>query len=539
MSGFGQLLAMQARRDRWLLPIWIVGIGVLGLAVAVAISGQFGDEADRASIIALASSNPAFLFLRGLPDGLSIGAVAFFQGFSFTGVLAGLMSTFLVVRHTRSDEERGRAELIGSTPIYRTTALATAIVLGVVANALLAVAIAAGYIVGGLPASGSILAALAAGSVGLFFVGATAVIAQVLPSGRASNGVAAALVGAAYVIRGIGDALGTTNAQLTHVTPSGLSWLSPIGWGQATRPFSDPTFAPLMLSAAGFGLLVIAALTLSARRDLGASLVAEREGRPEARLGGRSVLGLAWRLQRLELLGWCIGVAVLGSIAGGLGPVVAEAVEGNPSLSALIASLVPDATADVVDIFTAALLGIGGVLAGAAGVQATMRLRAEEAEGRAELLLATSVSRARWVGATLIVAIGSVFAVCAVTGFATGFAIVQSSGETSELARFTGAAFAHAPAALVFVAITAVTFAIMPRLTVPLGWGLLVIGLIVGQFGALLQLPEWLQNISPFHHSSALPVEGLDVPAVLALSATAVLGAVLSLILIRKRDLVS
>lgn len=193
MSGFGQLLAMQARRDRWLLPIWIVGIGVLGLAVAVAISGQFGDEADRASIIALASSNPAFLFLRGLPDGLSIGAVAFFQGFSFTGVLAGLMSTFLVVRHTRSDEERGRAELIGSTPIYRTTALATAIVLGVVANALLAVAIAAGYIVGGLPASGSILAALAAGSVGLFFVGATAVIAQVLPSGRASNGVAAAL----------------------------------------------------------------------------------------------------------------------------------------------------------------------------------------------------------------------------------------------------------------------------------------------------------------------------------------------------------
>lgn len=539
MSTFGELLAMQARRDRWLLPIWIVGIGALGLAVGAAISGQFADESERASIVALASSNPAFLFLRGLPDGLSIGAVAFFQGFSFTGVLAGLMSTFLVVRHTRADEELGRAELIGSTPIHRNTALAATIALGVIANALLAVAIATGYIIGGLPASGSMLAALAVGSVGLFFVGATAVIVQILPSGRASNGAAAALVGAAYLIRGIGDALGTPNSQLTHVIPSRLSWLSPIGWGQATRPFSDPTFAPLMLSAAGFGLLAITALALSARRDLGASLVPEREGQPDARLGGRSVLGLAWRLQRLTLLGWCIGVAVLGSIAGGLGPVVAEAVEGNPSLSELIAGLVPGTTADVVDIFTAALLGIGGVLAGAAGVQATVRLRAEETEGRAELLLATPVSRARWVGATLIVATGSVLAVCTVTGLATGFAIVQSSGETADLARFTGAALAHAPAALVFVAVTAVTFAIVPRLTIPLGWGLLVIGLVVGQFGALLQLPEWLQNTSPFHHSSALPVEDLDVPSVLVLSATAVLGAVLSSILIRERDLLS
>ncbi|WP_167047862.1 polyketide antibiotic transporter [Salinibacterium sp. ZJ454] len=539
MRAFGHLLAAQARRDRWLLPIWILGIGLLGGAIGTAISGQFADVAERASIAALASANPAFLFLRGLPDGLSIGALAFFQSFSFIGVLAGFMSTFLVVRHTRADEELGRAELVGSTPIRRSTALAATIALGVIANLLLIVVVAVGYIVGGLPAGGSITAALAVGSVGLFFVGATAVVVQFLPSGRASNGVAAALVGAAYLIRGIGDALGTPNAQLTRVTPSGLSWLSPIGWGQATRPFSEPTLAPLVLSSAGFGLLAIAALTLRSRRDLGASLVPERRGRPGARLGGRSVLGLAWRLQRSTLLGWCIGVAVLGSIAGGLGPVVAEAVEGNPSLSNLIANLVPGTTADVVHIFTSALLGIGGVLAGAAGVQAVLRLRAEEAEGRAELLLATPVSRPRWVGATLVVATGSVLAVCTVIGTVTGIAIANSSGDVAAVARFSGAALAHTPAALVFVAITALVFAIVPRLTIPLGWGLLVIGLVLGQFGALLQLPEWLQNISPFHHSSALPVEDLNVAAASVLLATAVLGAALAMVLIRRRDLVS
>lgn len=539
MRAIALLGAAQARRDRWVLSIWILGIGVLGLAVGGAISSQFADESERASIVALAAANPAFLFLRGLPDGVSVGAVAFFQAFSFMAVLAGLMSTFLVVRHSRADEELGRAELLGSTPMRRSAELAATLLLGVIANTLLCVVVAAGFIAGGLPIGGSVVAAVAVGSVGLVFVGVAALVAQALPSGRAANGVAAALVGGAYLVRGIGDALGTPNPELTQVTPSWLSWLSPIGWGQATRPFSQPTLTPLLLALAAFVVLAAVALALRSRRDLGSSLVPERAGSARARLGGRSALGLAWRLQRATLIGWCVGVAVLGSIAGGLGPVVAEAVAGNASLSSLIASLVPGTQADVVDIFTAALLGIAGVLAGAAGVQAVLRLRAEEAEGRAELLLATPLSHARWVGATLIVATASVLAVCAVVGAVTGVAIANSSGDSSEVARFTGAALAHAPAALVFVAITALVFALAPRLTIPLGWGLLVIGLVIGQFGTLLQLPEWLQDVSPFHHSSAMPVENLNVTAALILIGIAAVGALLASVLVRRRDLAS
>jgi len=531
------LLAAQARRDRWVLSIWIGGIGLLGLAVGGAITTSFAIEAERASIVALFVTNPAFLFLRGLPDGLSIGAVAFLQGFSFTAVLAALMSTFLVVRHTRADEELGRAELLCSTPLRRNAELRATIILGFLANAGLVVVVAAGYTVGGLPFGGSIVAALAVGSVGLFFVGVAAVVVQALPTGRGSNGVAAALVGVAYLVRGIGDALGTPNAQLTQVTPSWISWLSPIGWGQATRPYSEPMLTPLLLLLAGFAVLAGTALVLRSRRDLDSSLVSDRAGASTARFGGRSVLGLAWRLQRATLLGWCVGVVVLGAIAGGLGPVVAQALQDNPSLSALIGNLVPGVTADIVDIFTAALLGIGGVLAAAAGVQAVLRLRTEEAEGRAELVLATPVSRVRWVSATLIVSGASVLAVCTTLGLATGVAIAQSSADMTAIARFTSAALAHAPAAVVFVAVTALVFAVLPRLTIALGWGLLVIGLVIGQFGELLQLPQWLQDVSPFHHSSAVPVEDLDVVAVLILLGITGVVAVAAIVLVRRRDI--
>ena len=539
MNAFGRIFRAQARRDRVLLAIWILGIALLGSAAAGAVGAEFADEAERAAIVALASANPAFLFLRGLPDGLSVGAVVYFQAFSFTAVLAGLMSTFLVVRHTRADEEAGRAELVGSTPIRRTTPLSATLTLGVLANALLVVAVAVGYVAGGLPPAGSLVAATAVGSVGLVFVAVTAIVSQVVQSSRASNGIAAALVGLGYLLRGVGDALGTPDAAFTRVTPAWISWLSPIGWGQATRPFTEASLTPLLLSATVFVVLVGSALALRSRRDLGSSLLPERSGRARAIAGGRSVLGLAWRLQRATLLGWCVGAAALGSIAGGLGPVVAEAVAANPSLRDLIGRIAPGSDADITEVFAAALMGIAGVLAAAAGVQAILRLRAEEAEGRAELLLSTPVSRARWLGSSVIVAVASVLAVCTVTGFVVGVAVSNSSGDAGAVGQFTGAALAHAPAALVFVALTALLYAVVPRLSIALGWGLLVVGLVVGQFGELLRIPGWLQDISPFRHTSALPVEDLDVASALILVVIAIAGAGLATVFLRRRDIVA
>lgn len=537
MRAFLTLLGSQLRRDRWVLPFWIGGISALGIAVASAITTQFADEGERASIIAIAAANPAFLFLRGLPDGLSVGAVAFFQGFAFTAVLAGLMSTFLVVRHSRADEEVGRAELLGATPIARSMPLAATVVLGMLANAVLVVLLALAYVVGGLPVEGSVVAALAVGSVGVVFVGIAAVLAQLMPSGRSANGAASAFVIGAYLVRGIGDALGTPSDDLLRVTPNPISWLSPIGWGQAARPYSEPMLLPLLL-VLGVGVALAGlALALRSRRDLGASLVPERSGRPAARLGGRSVLGLAWRLQRATLLGWVAGVVVLGAIAGGLAPVVAQAVAENDTLARLIGSLVPGTEAETADVFLAALLGLGGVLAGAAGVQAVLRLRAEEVEGRAELLLATPLSRTRWVAATAFVAAASVLIVTLALGLATGAVLARSSGESPDVLRSAGAAVAHAPAALVFVGVTTLLFAVVPRLTIALGWGLLVIGLVLGQFGELLGLPEWVQAISPFFHSSAVPVVELDVAAtgILLAVAAAVLAA--AIVALRRRDL--
>lgn len=537
MHGLRLILLSQLQRDRWVLSYWIGGISLLGLGVAAAVTTQFADEADRASILAIAVLNPAFLFLRGLPDGVSEGAVAFFTGFAFTAVLTALMSTFLVVRHSRADEEAGRAELLGATPISRSTMLAATLLLGTLANLVLVVLLTVAYIVGGLSGEGSFLAALAVGMVGLVFVAVAAVIAQAMPSGRGANGAAAALVVGAYLVRGVGDALGTPSDDLLRVTPSPISWLSPIGWAQATRPYTEPTSMPLLLLLGAFVALAGLALVLRSRRDLGSSMVPERTGPPTARFGGRSTLGLAWRLQRATMIGWAVGVIGLGVIAGALGPVVARAVAENDTLARLIATLVPGSATNTPEVFMAAMLGFGGVFAATAGVQAVLRLRAEEVEGRAELLLATPVSRVRWVTSTVLVATVSVLIVTVLLGLSAGAMLALSSGDSTEVLRYGVAALAHAPAALVFVAITALIFAVAPSLTIGLGWGLLVVALVFGQFGDLLQLPEWLQATSPFFHSSAVPVVELDVAAAVIMLGVAVVGLAAALLALRRRDL--
>lgn len=127
--------------------------------------------------------------------------------------------------------------------------------------------------------------------------------------------------------------------------------------------------------------------------------------------------------------------------------------------------------------------------------------------------------------------------VAAVAGTAAAVGLALSGTGTLPEALLIGAALAHVPAAAVFLSATAVIFAVAPRLCIPLGWSLLAGGLILGQFGELLRLPSWVQDLSPFRHSAVMPVEPFDPAAALALTAVALLGAGIAAYLIRRRDL--
>lgn len=139
MTRFGVLLRQRLRRDWLQLTLWIVGTALMAFAGYAGVSQSYATLADRQNILAAALANPVILMFRGLPSGTSEGAFLAFEVLPWLALLAALMSTFLAVRHTRGDEEAGRAELVWATPAGRRLPTIATVVHGLLANVVLAV----------------------------------------------------------------------------------------------------------------------------------------------------------------------------------------------------------------------------------------------------------------------------------------------------------------------------------------------------------------------------------------------------------------
>ncbi|WP_199245890.1 ABC transporter permease [Leifsonia sp. AG29] len=504
-AGRGHLLAVlvrqRLRRDRWQLLTWILSIGLLAAFSGAAILQTYASEAGRLEVMRLAIANPTILMLRGIPQGTSIAALTFFEIYTFNAVLAGLMNTFLAVRHSRAEEETGRAELVGSTPAGRLLPTTATVIHGLIANVLLALATALGFMAAGLPAYGSLVAGVATGGAGVAFLAVGLVMAQFMTTSRGANGYAAAIVMLAYLLRGIGDATGTVFGDGTHMHPGWASWLSPIGWGQQFAPYTANDWRPLLLQLGFAALLLGVVFALQAVRDSGAGIVGQRAGRPAARPTLNGPLGLAWRLQWPTILGWVIGGALTGALAGALGSAVNTSIVNDPSLKSIreaVARIGSGGTGSFTQLFISAIFTIVGVLAAACAVQAVIRLRQEEASGSAEVMMSTPLSRVRWLLEFLLVGVIAIVLVLLAAAITSGLSAVAAGDDNARIGDSFTAASAQLPVALVYLGVLALVFVVAPSWTVPVGWAGLGLGAFVGVFGALVNLPDWMRHTSPF-----------------------------------------
>jgi ABC-2 type transport system permease protein len=538
MRVLGVLLRQRIRRDRWQLIIWILCIALLALFSASSIQTTYGGAASRAELVKLAIANPAILMLRGLPQGTELASVTFFEIFTFLALLAGLMSTFLAVRHSRAEEESGRAELVASTPAARILPTVATLIHGVLASVALAVATGLGFMAAGLPTYGSFVAGAAVGGAGIAFLAVGLLLAQLMMSSRGANGFASAVVVLAYVLRGIGDATGTVTGDGTHMIASWPSWLSPIGWGEQMAAYTADDWRPLLLDLGLAAVLMVIVFALQSVRDSGAGLIPERAGRRDARATLSGPLGLAWRLQWPTILGWTVGGLFTGLLAGALGSVVSSAVADDPNLANIrkaLGTIGSGGSGPLTQVFIAAMFSLAGVLAAACATQVAIRLRQEEATGAAEMLMSTPVSRLRWLLDFLLVGVVAVVLVLVAAAVASGLSAVSQGGDVSLIADSFAAAAAQLPVALVYLGVLALVFVIAPRSTIPLAWTLLGLGAFVGIFGGLIGLPEWARDLSPFSHAPVV-VGTPDWTGGYWMFAIAIVAAAAAAILIRRRD---
>lgn len=531
-TGTGALVKLALRRDRIMVPAWIYVITIGVTSTAYTFARLYKTPSSRLGLVASGESNPALLFLYGRLNGTSVGALTAWRYGVWAALFAVLMTVFIVIRHTRADEEAGRLELIGSARVGRQAPLVSALAVAMLANLLLTALLCVALPVVGLPAAGSVALALAIGATGLAFTGISAVAAQLTSGARAARGIVFAVLGLAFLARAIGDSAGARG-------PSWLTWPMPLGWTEMVRPFAAERWWVLALPVAAFCCGTWLAFALAARRDHGAGLLPDRPGRPGAPAALRDPASLAWRLQWTALAGWAGGFAFIFAACGAAAKGIGQLLGTSGALRNEFARL--GGQSAIVNAYLAALMLLAGLLAAAFGVSAVLRLHAEETAGRADPVLSGTPGRVRWGLSHLGVAICGTAALLAIAGVATGLGYgLSASGSVTvggQVLRMLGAGLAELPAALVIAAVAAAAFGLLPEASVAVGWSVLGLAVAVSIFGQSLQLSHWVMDISPFTHVPRLPGGEFSARPLVWLSLAALALGAGGLAALRRRDI--
>jgi ABC-2 type transport system permease protein len=480
------MLRLYLRRDRIVLPLWVL---LLSLPLATVYVGSiekvYPDQAARAAFAATIMASPAQRALYGQIYNDSLGAAGIWKAGMFH-LLIAVAVILTVIRHTRADEETGRAELLDSTAVGRYASLTAAVLLSFGASVATGAIGAAGLLGTSVPPDGSLAFGAALAGSGLVFTAVAAVAAQLSASARFARGAAFATLATAFTLRAVGDAGSGT-----------LSWLSPLGWSLQVRPYAGDRWWVLLLHLATTVLLTAVAYRLLAGRDVGAGLIAERPGPATATPLLRNAFGLAWRLDRGALLLWTVGLCLYGLLIGSVVHGIGDELGGTTARD-IVARM--GGTSALEQAFVAVAFCMLGMMAAAFAISLTLRPHQEEAGQRAETVLGGAVGRSRWLASYLAITLmGSAVAILtagAAAGLTYGIAAHDVDGK---LWMVVATAAVQLPAVWLPAAVTVALFGIAPRFS-PVAWGVLVGFIALYLIGSLSGFPQWLLDLEPFAH---------------------------------------
>lgn len=523
LTGTLILARFTLRRDRVRIAVWVLSVTALVVVTAASIKGLFPTQADLDQAAEASAKNAAAIAFNGPVQGLdTVGGEVAFQSGTVGLVLVALMSLLMIGRYTRVEEESGRTELLRATVLGRNAQTAAALMIVAGMNVLIGLAVTISLIVQGLPATGSVSFGASFLAIGLVFSALALVTAQMSENSRVASGLAGAALGYAFAVRAIGD-----------IGDGRLSWLSPIGWSQKTRPFAGECWWPLAVPALVTVALLVLARTVTARRDLGAGLVSPRPGPATAAASLRRPTGLVLRLQRGTLLAWTAGLLVLGFAYGAIANDVQDFISRNQSLEQLMAGAGGTNLTDA--YFGTAMLTLSLIGAGFA-VQSVQRLRSEETSLHTEPVLATPVSRIRWTASHIAVAFGGSVVVMAAAGLGAGIPYAVEIRDAGQIPTLLGAALAYLPAIWVLAGVGIALYGLAPR-ALSATWAILAVCFVIGFLGEVLKLPRWVVELSPFQHTPHLPAATFAPVPLLTLLAIAVAVVVIGVGAFRRRDI--
>lgn len=476
---------------------------------------------------AIFEDNPAVRMMNGVPHGLdSAGGFTVWDGGWMMQVIIGVWAVLTASRLLRGEEDLDRTDLVLAAPVRASAATAVVVSLLAAESVLVGAAAAVAMGLTGQAWTGSILFGIGLAAVGATFATGTAVVSQLVEVRRRVAGLSTGLLGAAYLLRMVGNSADSR---------SWVRWATPLGWVDQLQPFADDdalALVPMLAVPAALGVL---AVRLRAVRDTGGALLApESAGRSHLHLLS-SPIAFAWRSNQAVLIGWAVGLAAIAAVMGALVTTMTDWISQDEGYQQLLASVGLEA-ALTLEGFVAVIAIVFGL---AVAVHTVFRIgaaRAEEETSRLEVILARPVSRLRWLGGHLLLTgVGAVLLTLVVGVAMWAGARVAGSDELS-LADSLGASLNTLPVVVLVAGLTVGIYGVAPRLTVPVPLAVSVGGFVLYLLGPALNSPAWALNTSAFTHLALVPQQPWAGTAALVMCGIGVALAAAGSTTFRRRD---
>ena len=516
--------------------IWGVVFAVTVASTVFAYKSTYGTPAERAELLRGFASNSGIRALFG--PARDIDTVRGFLAWRTLGLMpmiAGIWGLLVATRLLRGEEDSGRWETLLGAPLTRgratlATLAAIAAGSGVLFGLTAAAILLAAAVPGDVPIAGALWLALATCIAAPVFAAVGALTSQLAATRREAAALAAAVFAAAFLVRVAADG---------SQSLGWLRWLTPLGWIEEMRPLTGAQPIALLPLLGWIALLSFASMRIVGRRDLGASLLAHSDDRAPRHLGLGSSTAFSLRESLNGLIGWALGLGLTAFVFGFISKAVADLARTSAGIrkhvESTMSARIDIASAEgylaIVFVFLAVALSLYAVTHATAA-------RAEEDTGRLDTLLAGPLGRRSWLGGRLVVAVlGSVALAVAMALAAWAGAAIK--GAKVGLPDLLEASLNTLPVVALFLGLAILGFALVPRHTGAVAFGLVGGAYLWEQTGAIVKAPEWVLAVSPFHWLALVPSEPFDVAASLAMVGVGVGAAVAGLEAFRRRDVVT
>ncbi|ACL21315.1 putative ABC transporter [Desulfitobacterium hafniense DCB-2] len=518
-QGTAAIMTLSMRQNRVFTLAWLLLPG-LWVAINTLSSLVLFPTQEALAEMGVTLIDPLTVAIHGPLLDVSVAGFVTWRTKVFLVLASGIFSMIYVVRHTRLAEEQGKRELLEANVTGSLAALAAALLNMLLINAAAALLALLGMTALGLGFTGSLAHCLgflaAASALGLM----AGLVAQFFVGASAARGTSFGCLGLLFALHILWNVSGGNHP---------AAYLNPLEWPLLIRPFAGERFSVLLISLIIMILPAALSLWMTHKRDVGAGLIPQREGRAFAKPGFCSLPALAWRTQKGLFLSWLIFYAVFSFALGCASYLMVSAVSSAKTLAELIARL-----GGVDRAFMSLMLYIVSMLISVYVLMSAGILRREET-AKGELLLSLPVRRSRFAFGHLVYIFGGSAALALVSGLCAGLGAMIGTGDQSALVRLFFEMAGKIPAIWAFGGISMLLFGVLPHWMSGLSYGLMVLFVLLEILWEQQSVSDAVYALSPF--SWVTPLKVAQPPSVLVLlCALSMLSAVLGIVLFERRD---